>query len=169
MSVSAFFIIVDSSSSLLLPFFFFNDTATTEIYTLSLHDALPIRFTSHPAQRRPRSMDEECAQRTIAPFASTQQALLPSRRMLAWHQPQPGGKLPAVLERTRIADGSHQGRRPEGPNPGNRPQPLTRGMGRGQGFELLLIRGELLLQGGKLLSQLPKHLLAQGSELVLFG
>src|SRR5258706_12507175 len=25
-----------------LTFFFFNDTATTEIYTLSLHDALPI-------------------------------------------------------------------------------------------------------------------------------
>src|SRR6266508_5314751 len=32
-------------------FFFFNDTATTEIYTLSLHDALPIcpiRDASHP-------------------------------------------------------------------------------------------------------------------------
>src|SRR2546430_13427666 len=28
--------------SLFLFFFFFNDTATTEIYTLSLHDALPI-------------------------------------------------------------------------------------------------------------------------------
>src|SRR3712207_8285787 len=27
---------------LFLSFFFFNDTATTEIYTLSLHDALPI-------------------------------------------------------------------------------------------------------------------------------
>src|SRR2546430_13593605 len=27
---------------LILFFFFFNDTATTEIYTLSLHDALPI-------------------------------------------------------------------------------------------------------------------------------
>src|SRR5256712_13855065 len=27
-------------------FFFFNDTATTEIYTLSLHDALPIFFTA---------------------------------------------------------------------------------------------------------------------------
>src|SRR5690348_6758629 len=26
-------------------FFFFNDTATTEIYTLSLHDALPILFS----------------------------------------------------------------------------------------------------------------------------
>src|SRR2546426_5219787 len=33
-----------SCDILLLPFFFFffNDTATTEIYTLSLHDALPI-------------------------------------------------------------------------------------------------------------------------------
>src|SRR2546427_9879943 len=28
----------------LLYVFFFNDTATTEIYTLSLHDALPISF-----------------------------------------------------------------------------------------------------------------------------
>src|SRR2546430_11551853 len=28
--------------SILIFFFFFNDTATTEIYTLSLHDALPI-------------------------------------------------------------------------------------------------------------------------------
>src|SRR2546426_3837344 len=27
---------------MLMYFFFFNDTATTEIYTLSLHDALPI-------------------------------------------------------------------------------------------------------------------------------
>src|SRR5258707_6189854 len=27
-------------------FFFFNDTATTEIYTLSLHDALPILISS---------------------------------------------------------------------------------------------------------------------------
>src|SRR5256885_6818454 len=27
-------------------FFFFNDTATTEIYTLSLHDALPISHIS---------------------------------------------------------------------------------------------------------------------------
>src|SRR2546430_15677866 len=29
-------------------FFFFNDTATTEIYTLSLHDALPIWRSSRP-------------------------------------------------------------------------------------------------------------------------
>src|SRR5215813_14430030 len=35
-------------------FFFFNDTATTEIYTLSLHDALPISPTSSgPSDRRP--------------------------------------------------------------------------------------------------------------------
>src|SRR2546422_10233444 len=29
-------------------FFFFNDTATTEIYTLSLHDALPISIGYRP-------------------------------------------------------------------------------------------------------------------------
>src|SRR6266849_9133685 len=32
-------------------FFFFNDTATTEIYTLSLHDALPI-YGAHWCNRR---------------------------------------------------------------------------------------------------------------------
>src|SRR3712207_7243160 len=39
-----------------LKLFFFNDTATTEIYTLSLHDALPISFLKpvplHPTARK---------------------------------------------------------------------------------------------------------------------
>src|SRR2546427_2616322 len=35
--------------------FFFNDTATTEIYTLSLHDALPISTTGCSARARGRS------------------------------------------------------------------------------------------------------------------
>src|SRR5437667_3882438 len=43
-------------------YFFFNDTATTEIYTLSLHDALPISLgcssstpsTTRMSHRRPR-------------------------------------------------------------------------------------------------------------------
>src|SRR2546426_12573958 len=34
-------------SARLLTIFFFNDTATTEIYTLSLHDALPICARRH--------------------------------------------------------------------------------------------------------------------------
>src|SRR5258708_25012938 len=41
---------------LLLPFFFFNDTATTEIYTLSLHDALPIFTDSLLNSTSPRTM-----------------------------------------------------------------------------------------------------------------
>src|SRR2546421_10874418 len=36
------FSIFACSTHILFSFFFFNDTATTEIYTLSLHDALPI-------------------------------------------------------------------------------------------------------------------------------
>src|SRR2546427_8424502 len=35
---------ITSWIALIIFFFFFNDTATTEIYTLSLHDALPISF-----------------------------------------------------------------------------------------------------------------------------
>src|SRR3712207_9315659 len=35
-------------------FFFFNDTATTEIYTLSLHDALPICPGGQPDEDDPR-------------------------------------------------------------------------------------------------------------------
>src|SRR5215211_8752947 len=53
-------------SFLLHFFFFFNDTATTEIYTLSLHDALPIsdvsrtwRTGSTPGARNPRGRDRK--------------------------------------------------------------------------------------------------------------
>src|SRR5205085_9427251 len=51
---------------LLSPFFFFNATATTEIYTLSLHDALPISLVAtharvgvEPRDARPRRRDVE--------------------------------------------------------------------------------------------------------------
>src|SRR2546430_9122639 len=50
-------------------FFFFNDTATTEIYTLSLHDALPIsapvggRRTARASTRR----DRKCCSNARAP------------------------------------------------------------------------------------------------------
>src|SRR5689334_25401153 len=41
-------------------FFFFNDTATTEIYTLSLHDALPICWSD---PRRHGARHRQCAVR----------------------------------------------------------------------------------------------------------
>src|SRR6185503_20661736 len=44
------FLYLSSTSCLFSSFFFFcNDTATTEIYTLSLHDALPIYLRSDRA------------------------------------------------------------------------------------------------------------------------
>src|SRR5437588_10802134 len=42
-------LIASSSCSLPSCFFFFSDTATTEIYTLSLHDALPISRAPVPS------------------------------------------------------------------------------------------------------------------------
>src|SRR6266700_4660742 len=37
-------------------FFFFNDPATTEIYTLSLHDALPISLGTPLVERKPAGL-----------------------------------------------------------------------------------------------------------------
>src|SRR3712207_7810484 len=57
-----------------MSFFFFNDTATTEIYTLSLHDALPILLpadTSRVPMNRPvRPVRDRDAPR-FRPFLAT--------------------------------------------------------------------------------------------------
>src|SRR3712207_7046944 len=52
---------------MLFLFFFFNDTATTEIYTLSLHDALPIWLVTGSARgRRPVLPPRDGARRDAA-------------------------------------------------------------------------------------------------------
>src|SRR2546426_9876973 len=51
-SFSFYFLLCYSLLLSLLFFFFFNDTATTEIYTLSLHDALPISGSGPPPSAR---------------------------------------------------------------------------------------------------------------------
>src|SRR5260370_42695601 len=59
-------------------FFFFNDTATTEIYTLSLHDALPISGCARRAPavcRRGPSSGRGAGKRTRASPAMADQAL----------------------------------------------------------------------------------------------
>src|SRR2546430_12646745 len=50
-------------------FFFFNDTATTEIYTLSLHDALPISRASSRTSAcllRSRATSTFCSSRSLS-------------------------------------------------------------------------------------------------------
>src|SRR5688572_32501541 len=47
------------------PFFFFNATATTEIYTLSLHDALPILSEQLRVRVAFRLQRESCRQRYV--------------------------------------------------------------------------------------------------------
>src|SRR5688572_31822630 len=59
LSVHSIFTLSSHSRDIVF-FFFFNDTATTEIYTLSLHDALPIlqRRPGLRSQPHPRSVHE---------------------------------------------------------------------------------------------------------------
>src|SRR3712207_9284050 len=54
----------DEMTRVVVFFFFFNDTATTEIYTLSLHDALPIFVGHHLGVDRRLDADGGCAHLT---------------------------------------------------------------------------------------------------------
>src|SRR2546429_4325766 len=71
-------------------FFFFNDTATTEIYTLSLHDALPIL-------RKPGKLPE---------FASLHSAILDAYQR--WSPPDPAlGRRVAWYEQATLMGKIH--------------------------------------------------------------
>src|SRR5215204_7579318 len=80
--------------SLRIFFFFFNDTATTEIYTLSLHDALPI---SHRRPDRPRDVGGAPAARGVRSEEHTSELqshsdlvcrlLLEKKNMIVFHLP----------------------------------------------------------------------------------
>src|SRR2546427_8963418 len=53
-------------------FFFFNDTATTEIYTLSLHDALPISmYRAWESERADALFHDPYARRLAGPQGET--------------------------------------------------------------------------------------------------
>src|SRR2546423_14317086 len=72
-------------------FFFFNDTATTEIYTLSLHDALPISGAPTEPPRRPRTRSQNDERRCVnttcerhATVACRSHVVLTQRRSSFW-------------------------------------------------------------------------------------
>src|SRR3712207_7457181 len=70
----------------MLRFFFFNDTATTEIYTLSLHDALPIcpRAARTTSARDPAQATAKLP-RTVVPSAQDRETPpLPSAASFCW-------------------------------------------------------------------------------------
>src|SRR2546430_8431361 len=97
-------------------FFFFNDTATTEIYTLSLHDALPIsdrtrcRLAARRRRRRPlgraprrplgRHRSEEHTSELQSQSNLVCRLLLEKKNNVGAHQLQP-----LLLE--RVALGKH--------------------------------------------------------------
>src|SRR3712207_6940769 len=71
----------------MLFFFFFNDTATTEIYTLSLHDALPIcararSASASPPRRWPASSSTGAWSRTARCRSEEHTSELQSRQYL---------------------------------------------------------------------------------------
>src|SRR5438067_8411184 len=104
-------------------FFFFNDTATTEIYTLSLHDALPISSGGLPDTKACRNMSADAAVRlmmSMTPAASPRRSIdRKSTRLNSSHvsisyavfclkkknrteQPHPYAQIPASYYATRM-------------------------------------------------------------------
>src|SRR3990172_7029579 len=95
--------------------FFFNDPATTEIYTLSLHDALPIlRVAEHAAglrDARGRRAFTTCRGSRLLPLLDAHPSPLPHpRRHLAGTQPglHRGGLLMAAWRARRRPGGRGQ-------------------------------------------------------------
>ena len=95
--------------------FFFNDTATTEIYTLSLHDALPISQKQLIVENVAKKLDEDTkkqvmplleailqAQPTIRvkSYAQTNISItMPKNRYEKMGKPQVGDKLQVDLKK----------------------------------------------------------------------
>src|SRR3712207_8615248 len=71
--------------------FFFNDTATTEIYTLSLHDALPIFHRAGRRVRR-RAGSRSRRHRPAVPVAGRTRLRAERRSALARHGRRVGGR-----------------------------------------------------------------------------
>src|SRR5215469_3335793 len=91
-------------------FFFFNDTATTEIYTLSLHDALPILSRRPPSlclgratppRRRPGEREPSHKPSGYIPNRELHERARP-RREPRWPEWQVPWEIPPILPyRTR--------------------------------------------------------------------
>src|SRR6202041_4132343 len=85
-------------------FFFFNDTATTEIYTLSLHDALPIspldphaRWDRGRGLRRGRPRSEEHTSELQSHVNLVCRLLLEKKKKKKLQHPPPQRPLPNVV------------------------------------------------------------------------
>src|SRR5258706_17820 len=75
--------------SSLCSFFFFNDTATTEIYTLPLHDALPISYAD---LARASDREQECRV-CIPPAGRAEQVTSDNRHRVAGERCRVGGEV----------------------------------------------------------------------------
>src|SRR5438552_6532323 len=87
-----------------LLFFFFNDTATSDIYTLSLHDALPIS-TSHGLDRAVRARDSSpsCAVRATSRSEEHTSELQSPDHLVCRLLLEKKKKTPSSTRRTRFA------------------------------------------------------------------
>src|SRR2546426_9782881 len=85
-------------------FFFFNDTATTEIYTLSLHDALPIYLRQVPglADDRELRLREGGRQGLPVPGRDDPVAITPEHQDRDLHPAEAAGQRGVEIGRAHV-------------------------------------------------------------------
>src|SRR5689334_25356385 len=83
-------------------FFFFNDTATTEIYTLSLHDALPI-YQKEIAEMQNETQKEIAGIQSATSRQNTKDQVYAQNEMLAYQQKESTARVASIMENTNLS------------------------------------------------------------------
>jgi hypothetical protein len=112
-------------------------------------------------------MDQQLADVDIPQFTDPKHTRLTASRMLAWYESEPCGKLPTIFDVRRITDRRDRGRRGSRAHARNRQEALADQIGLTDGFQLLMVRREALLQSQPLFMELPEHVPTQLSQLGL--
>src|SRR5436305_12340570 len=81
---------------------FFNDTATTEIYTLSLHDALPI-YQKEIAEMQNETQKEIAGIQSATSRQNTKDQVYAQNEMLAYQQKESTARVASIMENTNLS------------------------------------------------------------------
>src|SRR5438094_8620743 len=84
-------------------FFFFNDNETTEIYTLTLHDALPIYNQKEIAEMQNETQKEIAGIQSATSRQNTKDQVYAQNEMLAYQQKESTARVASIMENTNLS------------------------------------------------------------------
>src|SRR5438445_12635958 len=86
-----------------IAFFFFKDSATTEFYSLSLHDALPIYNQKEIAEMQNETQKEIAGIQSATSRQNTKDQVYAQNEMLAYQQKESTARVASIMENTNLS------------------------------------------------------------------